>query len=219
MFKKGQRLKSGLWDISRAHFYGKPKRTIYVELPEEDKTPGREECGLLTKSMYGTQDAPAIWQAHYTGILESAGFKRGRSNASVLHREADGVRVVVHGDDFLALGDHSGLDELDALLRTSYKLKRLGTLGDEEADDNPGITLDYCSTPATKNPQGTTGARSMSRAGSVRETQEIHCPGSFGCFQKQGYPQIISFNRVFHCKLSILGYPYFGKHPFILGKC
>ena len=45
------------------------------------------------------------------------------------------VRVVVHGDDFLAVGDRSGLDDLDALLRKSYELKRLGTLGDEEADD------------------------------------------------------------------------------------
>ena len=28
------------------------------------------------------------------------------------------------------------------------------------------------------------------------------------------YPQIINFNRVFHYKPSILGYPYFWKHPF-----
>ena len=34
-----------------------------------------------------------------------------------------------------------------------------------------------------------------------------------GCFQKSWYPQIIHFNRVFHCKPSILGYPYFWKHP------
>ena len=27
------------------------------------------------------------------------------------------------------------------------------------------------------------------------------------------YPQIIHFNRVFHYKPSILGYPYFRKHP------
>ena len=34
------------------------------------------------------------------------------------------------------------------------------------------------------------------------------------------YPQIIHFNRVFHCKLSILGVfpPYFWKHPYILHK-
>ena len=34
-------------------------------------------------------------------------------------------------------------------------------------------------------------------------------------FQKQGYPQIINFNRVFHYKPSILGYQYFWKHPYI----
>ena len=34
-----------------------------------------------------------------------------------------------------------------------------------------------------------------------------------GCFQKWWYPQIIHFNDVFHYKPSILGYPYFWKHP------
>ena len=34
-----------------------------------------------------------------------------------------------------------------------------------------------------------------------------------GCFRKQWYPQIIHFKRVFHYKLSILGYHYFWKHP------
>ena len=34
-----------------------------------------------------------------------------------------------------------------------------------------------------------------------------------GCFLKWWYPQIIHFNRVFHYKPSILGYPYFWKHP------
>ena len=32
-----------------------------------------------------------------------------------------------------------------------------------------------------------------------------------GCFRKWWYPQIIHFNRVFHYKPSILGYPYFGS--------
>ena len=29
------------------------------------------------------------------------------------------------------------------------------------------------------------------------------------------YPQIIHFNRDFHYKASILGYPYFWKHPYV----
>ena len=37
----------------------------------------------------------------------------------------------------------------------------------------------------------------------------------YGCFQKKGYPQVINFNRIFHYKPSILGYPYFWKHPYI----
>ena len=37
---------------------------------------------------------------------------------------------------------------------------------------------------------------------------------SYGGFLKWWYPQIIHFNRVFHYKPSILGYPYFRKHPY-----
>ena len=37
---------------------------------------------------------------------------------------------------------------------------------------------------------------------------------AYGCFLKWWYPQIIHFNRVFHYKPSILGYPYFCKHPY-----
>ena len=66
---KGKPLKIGLWDISRAHFYGTPKRKIYIELPEEENAPG--VVGLLKKSMYCTQDAPAIW---YTKLLIDNNF-------------------------------------------------------------------------------------------------------------------------------------------------
>ena len=37
----------------------------------------------------------------------------------------------------------------------------------------------------------------------------------YGCFRKEGYPQIIHFNEVFHYKPSILGFsPYFWKHAY-----
>ena len=67
-------------------------------------------------------------------MLREAGFLRGKSNASVfLHPEWD-MRIMVHGDDFLALGDKQGLKQLDALLKKSYELKYLGIIGDEEQD-------------------------------------------------------------------------------------
>ena len=34
-----------------------------------------------------------------------------------------------------------------------------------------------------------------------------------GVSKNRGYPQIMNFNRIFHYKPSILGYPYFWKHP------
>ena len=43
--------------------------------------------------------------------------------------------MLVHGDDFLALGDQEALEELDSVLRSAYELKRLGMLGDENEDD------------------------------------------------------------------------------------
>ena len=113
-----QPLKLGLWDISRAHFYGTPNRKIYIELPPEDEaSKDGQTCGLLAKSMYGTQDAPNIWQTHYTETLQKAGFRRGLSNASVFYQEAWDVRVMVHGDDFLALGDAQHLEKLSQVLK------------------------------------------------------------------------------------------------------
>ena len=84
--------------------------------------------------MYGTQDAPNIWQSHYSGILIEGGHKRGKSNASVFYHPQHDVRVMVHGDDFLALGDQKHLSELEDLLRKSYELKCLGIIGDHPED-------------------------------------------------------------------------------------
>ena len=39
-----------------------------------------------------------------------------------------------------------------------------------------------------------------------------------GVSVKRGTPQIIPFNRVFHYKPSILGYPYFWKQPYVLSQ-
>ena len=40
--------------------------------------------------------------------------------------------------------------------------------------------------------------------------------GGYGWFQKLGTPQIIHFNRVFHYKPSILGYPHFSETSILI---
>ena len=72
--KNRKPLKLRLIDISRAHFYGRAQREVYVTLPEGDQEDGM--IGLLLRSMYGTRDAANIWQQSYTELLLSAGFKR-----------------------------------------------------------------------------------------------------------------------------------------------
>ena len=45
-------------DVSRAFFYARAVRPVYVKLPDEDKEEGDEHrCGKLLMSMYGTRDA------------------------------------------------------------------------------------------------------------------------------------------------------------------
>lgn len=67
----GRRLKIGLWDISRAHFYGTPKRRIYIEIPSEDRrSKGGKSCGLLEKSMAG--QGPKMTQNKHEWQLQLA---------------------------------------------------------------------------------------------------------------------------------------------------
>ncbi len=57
--------------------------------------------------------------------------------------------------------------------------------------------------------------QSMASDSTNRELRDIFV----GCWTKNRGKthQIIHFNRVFHYKPSILGYPYFWKHPYFVG--
>ena len=133
----GKELKLAVFDISRAHFYGKLDRAVYAELPEEEKLkyPGRDVCARLKKSWYGLQDASAIWQGDYSDLLQQHGFKKGVSCASVFFRPETGARSLVHGDDFAVLGDDEDIQAFDAMLAERYAFTRLAKLGFEARDD------------------------------------------------------------------------------------
>ena len=57
------------------------------------------------------------------------------------------------------------------------------------------------------------GLQQRSKMGPINHWNESWDPLSTWVFPKIVVPQIIHFNRVFHHKPSILGYPYFWKHP------
>ena len=122
-------------DVSRAYFYAKAVRPVYVVLPPEDRQPGDEElCGELVMSMYGTRDAALNWSAEYSETLIKSGYVQGRSNACLFHNPKLDVAVLVHGDDFVAVGSDRGLADARAALEGKYKLKV------EMLGDGPGCT-------------------------------------------------------------------------------
>ena len=109
----------------------KVNRTIYIELPEEERQRlGPDVIGLLKRTMYGTQDASHLWRLDYVALLccDSGGFKRGRRNAAVFWHQELGVYMLCHGDDFVVLGDEDGLTHVDALLTSKYTVKNLGAI-------------------------------------------------------------------------------------------
>ena len=131
-----------MFDISRAHFYGKARRRVFVELEAEDKAEyGEDKCGLLLKSMYGTQDASQIWQEDYVELLSSAGHARGKAHAAVFYNAEKDARTLVHEDDFMALADQDVVDEFEQLLASKYEYKKTANLGFEAGDDREAVFL------------------------------------------------------------------------------
>eukprot|EP00971_Amphidinium_carterae_P218872 4344365-Amphidinium_carterae.1 len=94
---KGKPLKLALWDISRAHLYSDAQRDLYVELPPEDaqlETDTETMCGLVLRSMYGTQDASQVWQKDYAKLLGGKQWRQGDSNGALFYETNTQARAV-----------------------------------------------------------------------------------------------------------------------------
>ena len=111
-------------DVSRAYFYAKAVRPVYVKLPDEDWQAGDEHrCGKLQMSMYGTRDAALNWALEYGDTLRAAGYVQGKANPCLFYKKANGVAIMVHGDDFVAVGPEAHLIETRKTLEDKYKIK------------------------------------------------------------------------------------------------
>lgn len=111
-------------DISRAYFHAPVTRRTFIELPDEDKDEhGEAKVGRLCKSMYGTRDAQLNWERTFTEVLTRAGFDRGVAVPCSFYSKEFDIRVVVHGDDFMATGRESGLIWLRDRLAEKLEVK------------------------------------------------------------------------------------------------
>ena len=87
---KGETRELMVNDVSRAYFYAKATRCIYVELPIEDADGSPDQLGRLVLSMYGTRDGAVNWQDTLSEHLVKAGFVRGVGHPAVfIHKKRD----------------------------------------------------------------------------------------------------------------------------------
>ena len=116
-------------DIKKAHFWADARRRLLVELPKEAGIDVRKYVGLLRKSLYGTRDAPANWEATILKVMTLLGFVQGRSNSCLYYHSTRGIRVEVHGDDFTGLGAKDQLECFAQELGKHWTVEVRGYLG------------------------------------------------------------------------------------------
>ena len=119
-YKDGDEIK--IMDVQSAFLYGKARRTIYIELPEQDEKFGRNFVGKLERALYGTRDASLIWQEELRTILEQMGFESSVLEPSI-YFHSNGVKIMVHVDDFLGTGPGKYLNDLEEKLLKKYEIK------------------------------------------------------------------------------------------------
>ena len=113
-----------LIDIKRAHFYAPAQRELFVDLPPEDpKYDDKSTCGLLLQSLYGTRDASSNWEKEYCRSLAAGGFVRGSASPCHFWKPSWDVRLLVHCDDFFAVGPMDGLQKFRNLMTSNYECK------------------------------------------------------------------------------------------------
>ena len=115
-----KRLKLHFTDIRKAYFNGKPTRSIYIRLPPELGLP-KNTLGKLVRCVYGTRDAGAIWEQCYVDCLVKMGFVQGLASPCCITHPEWKVSVVVHGDDFTALGTDDSLSKYEDGLKKAFE--------------------------------------------------------------------------------------------------
>ena len=125
---KWQPLRLSFIDIKKAYFNAIPKRAVFMRLPAEMGLP-KNIVARQTRCVYGTRDAGMLWEGTYRLALEQCGFVTGAANPCMFHHPKWNIQVVVHGDDFTALGTDEAIDRYTKQLEAVFEIKVRGRLG------------------------------------------------------------------------------------------
>ena len=106
-------------DVSRAFFEAPMRRNVCIELPAEQQN-GKDEVGWLQMSLYGTRDAAANFQEEVQKMMRKAGFIVSRYNPVTFFHPGQGLRTLVHGDDFITVGKETNVEWFRGVLRARF---------------------------------------------------------------------------------------------------
>ena len=73
--------------------------------------------------MYGTRSAAQDWQHEIKRRMLSIGYLQGKSNPCLFYNPSSEVACLVHGDDFLAVGEESAVKQFNEQLAKEWKIK------------------------------------------------------------------------------------------------
>ena len=120
-------------DARKAHLHAFAERELYVQLPPEVAQAG--QCARLLRSLYGTRDSPALWEAFLAEQLHQLGFRRGEASPCCFRHKTRDLPCVVHGDDFVFAGNDSDLAWTAKSMEAKFLVKMIGRLGGDKGDD------------------------------------------------------------------------------------
>ena len=124
-----------LADVKTAFLYGDARRSLYVELPPEDPLAASGQyVGKPERAMYGTRDAPMIWQDHLRKTLTDMKFKESVIHPGVFQHETRDIFLCVYVDDLLCKGIREDLIWLKKQLLKEYELETK-LMGEDDDDD------------------------------------------------------------------------------------
>ena len=83
-----EEVKLMILDAKKAYLHAWAERDLCVALPEE----AGGGYARLVRSLYGTRDAPALWEAYAAAQLTALALRRDRSSACVYFHRRRGLR-------------------------------------------------------------------------------------------------------------------------------
>jgi hypothetical protein len=144
LFRKAaqqQSMKIAFVDVKKAHTIPlvPPGVHAFISLPEEDDEP--DKCGRLLHWLYGFRPAAQAWETFYSDRLVLFGFIKGVTCPTAFYHPVNGMRCVVHGDDFTFLGLRRDIDLVIADMKSWCELTVRAILGGEDGDDRDATIL------------------------------------------------------------------------------